>query len=555
MSKFIFVSGGVISGIGKGVTSASIAFIMKSYGYKVTMIKADPYLNVDAGTMNPLEHGETFVLEDGFETDMDIGTYERFTDENFGRKNSMTCGAVLNQVIKDERSLAFEGKWVSMDFHVPDGMVTWIKNVSEETKADITIIEIGGTVGEIANTLFLEANRVMKVKSPSDVIHVHVSYLPVPSNLGEMKTKPVQISVRLLNNAGINPDFIIARSEVGMDEFRASHLAKHCTVNEENVIDAPDVDNIYKIPVNFDEQNLGEKIVKVLGLKREKNELFTAWKSKVDSINIIKKSVKIGVVGKYFQSGKFSLKDSYVSVLEAIRHASWECGVNSEIEWFVADDFENNLDAISKIKNFPGIIIPQGWGSRGVEGKIKAVEIARTNKIPYLGLCFGMQMAVIEYARNVLGLEGANSEEVDPNTKYPVVHIMEYQKQLLEKQQYGGTVRLGAYPCEVKKGSILEELYADGIKNGNSLYNLPTVMERHRHRYEFNNEYREMLEKAGMIISGTSPDGNLVEAIELPKKVHPFFIGTQYHPELKTRFIHPHPIFVGFINQVKKLTN
>ena len=270
----------------------------------------------------------------------------------------------------------------------------------------------------------------------------------------------------------------------------------------------------------------------------------------MDSISIIKKNVKIGIVGKYFQSGKFSLKDSYVSVLEAVRHAAWECGVNAEIDWIVADNLVNDTDLVSKLKNVPGIIIPQGWGSRGVEGKIKAVEIARINKIPYLGLCFGMQMAVIEYARNVLGLKGANSEEVDPNTQYPVVHIMEDQKKLIEKQLYGGTIRLGAYPCKVKEETILESLYAEGMKQGNSLFKLPTVMERHRHRYEFNNEYREQLENAGLVVSGTSPDGNLVEAIEIPKKIHPFFVGTQYHPELKTRFIHPHPIFVGFIKEV-----
>lgn len=550
MSKYIFVSGGVISGIGKGISAASIAFILKSYGYKITMIKADPYLNVDAGTMNPLEHGETFVLEDGFETDMDIGSYERFVNESFSRPNSMTCGAILEKVIKDERSLAYEGKWVSLDYHVPDEIITWIKSVSKESKTDITIVEIGGTVGEVGNGLFLEANKIMKIQNPNDVIHVHVSYLPVPGTLGEMKSKPVQISTKLINGYGLHPDFLIARSKMGLDDVRREKLARYCFVPVENVISAHDVDCIYDVPENFEKDNLGKNILKKLGLKPKKTDLMEVWKKKTKKMRNLKKEVNIGIVGKYYKSGKFDLKDSYVSVLEAINHASWEQGVKPNIHWIVADDLTKDKKLQNKLIKMDGLVVPQGWGSRGAEGKIKAIQIAREKKLPYLGLCYGMQMAVIEYSRNVLGIKNANSEEVDSKSKNQVIHLMEEQKKLLKDGKFGGTIRLGAWPCKIEKGTLLESLY---IRYSNTLFSkLPTVMERHRHRYEFNNEYRERLEKAGLILSGKSPDGNLIEAIELSKVVHPFFVATQYHPELKTRFLEPHPIFMGFINACLK---
>jgi CTP synthase len=544
MSKYIFVSGGVISGIGKGITSASIAFLLKSQGLKITMIKADPYLNVDAGTMNPLEHGETFVLEDGFETDMDIGTYERFVNESFSRPNSMTCGAVLDQVIKDERSLAYDGKWVSLDYHVPDEIIHWIEKVAKKSKADVTVIEIGGTVGEIGNSIFLEANKIMKARYGEDVLHVHLSYLPLPPTLGEMKSKPVQISTQLLNKHGILPDFLIARSEQGIDDVRAEKLSTYCLVPKENIVSAPDVNNIYQVPVNYSKFDIGQKIIKKLNLKTKPTDMFEKWSVKMKNIREIEKELKIGVVGKYFKSGKFDLKDSYVSVLEALNHACWEQGYKANVKWFVADDLDEKK-LKEELKEMDGVIVPQGWGSRGAEGKIRAIQVIREEKIPYLGLCYGMQMAVIEYARNVLGIKGANSEEVELKTKDPVIHLMEDQKSNIENGTYGGTIRLGAWPCKVKEGSRLEEQY----KNyGNELFDsLPVVQERHRHRYEFNNEYRDRFEKAGLVLSGKSPDDMLVEAIELPKKVHPFFIGTQYHPELKTRFLAPHPLFMGFV--------
>ncbi|KKP42627.1 CTP synthase [candidate division WS6 bacterium RIFOXYD1_FULL_33_8] len=550
MPKYIFVSGGVISGIGKGISASSIAFILKSYGFKINMIKADPYLNVDAGTMNPLEHGETFVLEDGFETDMDIGSYERFVNESFSRPNSMTCGAILEKVIKDERSLAYDGKWVSLDYHVPDEIITWIRNVAKESKADITIVEIGGTVGEIGNGLFLEANKIMKIKNPNDVLHIHVSYLPVPGTLGEMKSKPVQISTQLLNSHGLHPDFLIARSESGIDDVRKEKLSRYCFVPVENIISANDVDCIYDVPINFEKENIGKNILKKLGLKPKRTTLMIDWEKKITKMKRIKRELDIGIVGKYYKSGKFDLKDSYVSVLEAINHAAWDKGFKVNIHWLVADNLCEDKKLQKDILKLDGVIVPQGWGSRGAEGKIKAIEIVRKNKIPYLGLCYGMQMAVIEYARNVLNLKDANSEEVNPLSKNQVIHLMEEQKKNLKDGKFGGTIRLGAWPCKVEKGTLLESLYS---KYSNNLFSkLPTVMERHRHRYEFNNEYRERLESKGLKISGLSPDGNLVEAVELSKKTHPYFVGVQYHPELKSRFLAPHPIFMGFIDACRK---
>ena len=546
MSKYIFVSGGVISGIGKGVSAASIAFILKSYGKKITMIKADPYLNVDAGTMNPLEHGETFVLDDGFETDMDIGTYERFTNQSFTRPNSMTCGALFESVIKRERALGYQGKWVSVDHHIPNAAVKWFKDVSKKEKSDITIIEIGGTVGEIGNGLILEANKIMKLTNPKDVIHVHVAYLPVPPMLGEMKTKPAQMSVEELNKHAIHPDFIIARSELTLDDVRIEKLSRYCFLPKEHIIPGPDVKCIYDIPINFEKFDIGKKILHELGMKCGDNPLYSKWKRKASNIKKLKKDINIGIVGKYFKSGDFDLKDSYVSVLEAINHAGWDLDVKPIIHWIIPEDLEKGRKEINKLKSMDGIIVPQGWGARGSEGKIKTIKIAREQKIPYLGLCYGMQMAVIEYGRNVMGIKDATSEEIKPKSKNKVIHLMDNQKELLKKKKYGGTIRLGSWPCELDKKSTVYEYYK---KFGNGLYStLPVVNERHRHRYEFNNNYRDMYEKAGMHLCGKSPDDTLVEAIELPKKIHPFFVGTQYHPELKSRFLEAHPLFLAFIS-------
>ena len=546
MSKYIFISGGVISGIGKGITAASLAFILKSYGKKITMIKADPYLNVDAGTMNPLEHGETFVLDDGFETDMDIGTYERFTNQSFSRPNSMTCGAVFQSVISKERALEYQGKWVSIDHHIPGAVVKWFEDVSKAEGSDITIIEVGGTVGEIGNGLILQANKMMKLKNPKDVIHVHVAYLPVPPKLGEMKTKPAQMSVEELNKHAIHPDFIVARSEQTLDTVRIDKLSRYCFIPSANVIPAPDVECIYEIPINFEKFDFGKKVLKALSLREKDSPLYLKWKKKVSKIQSLKKEINIGIVGKYYKSGDFDLKDSYVSVLEAINHSSWEFGVKANIHWIVAEDLEANPKDLQKLKEMDGIIVPQGWGCRGCEGKISAIKYVRENKIPYLGLCYGMQMAVIEYARNVLKIVDATSEEINPKGKNLVIHLMEEQKDLMKAKKYGGTIRLGSYPCVVEKQSKLFKTYK---KYGNGMFaELPNIDERHRHRYEFNNQFRELFSESDMKLVGKSPDDTLVEAVELSDKVHPFFVATQYHPELKSRFLEPHPLFLGFVN-------
>ena len=549
MSKFIFISGGVISGIGKGVSAASIAFLLKSYGKKITLLKADPYINVDAGTMSPLEHGETFVLEDGFETDMDIGTYERFTNQSFARPNSMTLGAVLESVIKKERALEYDGRWVSLDHHVPENVVQWIEEVARKDDADITIVEIGGTVGEVANGLMLAANKAMKLKNPNDVLHIHVTYLPTPPMLGEMKTKTAQISVQILNSHGIHPDYIVARSEAPIDEERLDKISKYCFLPKDNIIAAPDEDCIYNIPLNFQDQDVGKKILKSLDMKGKDISLVSTWKEKVSKIKNPKGEVNIGIVAKHFKSGNFDLKDSHVSVVEAINHACWEFSLKSNIHWIDAEDLERDERVLEEFSEIDAIIVPQGWGAESAEGRIKAIQYARENKIPFLGLCYGMQMATIEYARNVLGIEDANSEEVNPKSKNHITHLIEDQEGLVKNQEYEDAIRLGTWPCKIEKNSLTYKLYK---MYGNSLYkSLPIVNERHRHRYEFNNKYRDIFERSDLKLVGKDPKGIAVKAVELPQDIHPFFLATQYHPELKSRFLEPHPLFMGLIHAIK----
>ena len=535
-TKYIFVVGGVMSGVGKGVTTASIGAILQSRGYKVSAIKADPYINVDAGTMNPIEHGEVFVTEDGDETDQDIGNYERFLNSNIYRENYMTTGRVYQTVIQKERNLEYKGKCVQVVPHVPMEIRDRIEKAVEKTGAEIMVIEIGGTVGEYENLLFLEAARFMHFEDPGSVQFVIVSYLPIPAKVGEMKTKPTQHAVRSLNGAGIQPDFIVARSRVHIDEPRRKKLALNCNVAMDSVISAPDVESIYDVPVNFEKDGLGDMILKNLGLKPRKKDL-KEWEAMVKKSKSAKKEVYIGVVGKYFATGDFSLSDSYISVIEAIKHACTANNVKPKLDWISAEDLEKN--GVKSLKKYDGIIVPQGWGGRGREGKIKAIEFCRTNKKPYFGLCYGMQMAVIEFARNACKLKGADTEEANPNTPYPVIHIMPEQKELLAKKQYGGTIRLGGWPCKITKGTHLAKAYVK--KFGKT----DVISERHRHRYEFNNEYREILEKHGLTIAGTSPDGKIVEAVEITN--HPFFVGTQFHPEYISRPLDPHPLFVEFV--------
>ncbi|MFA6594076.1 MAG: CTP synthase [Candidatus Buchananbacteria bacterium] len=535
MSKYIFVMGGVMSGVGKGVATASIGKILAAKGFKVTALKIDPYLNVDAGTMNPVEHGEVFVTEDGDETDQDIGNYERFLDQNIYRDNYMTSGRVYQSVINRERNLEYGGKCVEAVPHVPYEVIDRINRAMEKADAEISIIEIGGTVGEFQNVLYLEAARMLKFQHPGDVAFVMVSYLPVPSKIGEMKTKPTQMAVRAINEVGIQPDFLLCRSSHPVDEPRRAKLALFCNIRPENVVSAPDVDSIYDIPVNFEKEDLGNKILKVLNLEPRQQDL-TEWRTFVDKISGITETVKIGIVGKYFESGNFILSDAYISVIESLKFAAWHNNRKPAIEWINSDLYEKEPDKLSELKAYDCLVVPGGFGSRGIEGKIKAIRFARENKIPYLGLCYGMQLATIEFARNVCGLTDAHTTEINPHTLNAVIHIIPEQAEKLANKQYGNTMRLGAYPCVLQEGSLVRDLYQAA-----------EISERHRHRYEFNLAYKQKMEEHGLVFSGMSPDGQLTEIIELPKDRHPFFVGVQFHPEFKSRPLQPHPLFFGLI--------
>jgi CTP synthase len=539
-TKYIFVVGGVMSGVGKGVTTASIGQILQARGYNVSAIKMDPYINVDAGTMNPIEHGEVFVTEDGDETDQDIGNYERFLNKNIYRENYMTTGRIYQSVIARERNLEYKGKCVQVVPHIPMEIRDRIEKAVEKTGAEIMIIEVGGTVGEYENLLFLEAARVMKLYKPKDVLFVMVSYLPVPNMIGEMKTKPTQHAVRNLQSAGIQPDFLVARSERPIDQARREKLSINCNVAIESVIAAPDAASIYDIPLNFEKDDLSARILEKFNLPKKKSN-NEAWQKMVVATKIKMPEINVGIVGKYFASGDFSLGDSYISVIEAIKHAGAYNKCKVKINWLGAEDVEKN--GTKAFKGLDGIIIPQGWGGRGAEGKIEAIKYCREKGLPYFGLCYGMQMAVIEFARNVAGLKEANSAEVNPKTPDPVIHIMPGQEKLIAEKGYGGTIRLGGWPCLLKEGSILAKAYSKFTAN-------KTVSERHRHRYEFNNDYRTRFEELGLTVAGTSPDGEIVEAIEI--KNHPFFVGVQFHPEYISRPLAPHPLFVEFINVCKK---
>jgi len=552
--KYIFVSGGVVSGLGKGITTASLAFLLKSRGFKVTPTKVDMYFNVDAGTLRPQEHGEVFVTHDGMECDEDLGHYERFVHENLRRENYITAGQVYGEVIRRERAFEYAGETVDVIPHVTDEILKRIEDSGKVNKSEIVIVEYGGTVGEYKNGIFFEAYRLLKLKHPKDVIHVHVTYLPYLANVGELKSKPAQTSVHVLNSMGIQPEILIARSEIPLDKKRLDKLALFCNIAPGRVFSVPDLNTIYDVPILFHkpQHHLASTCLNLLTLKSKKHQNFKGWQQMAEKITKkFTKELKIVMVGKYFATGEFQLADSYVSVIESLRHSGAKLGLNVKISWVDTDKIEN--DGPELLKGFDGIIVPQGWGSRGTEGKIKTVEFARVNKIPYLGLCFGMQMATIEFARNVLNFKDANTTEANPKTTHPVIHVMPDQQKYLDKHQYGGTIRLGAWGCVIKKGTKLDEAYKKYGNVENAPWNLDRdsksakgmIYERHRHRYEFNNKYKIQFEKAGLIISGTSPDGKLVEAIEL--KDHPFFVGTQYHPEYISRPLTPHPIFISFL--------
>ncbi len=538
--KYIFVAGGVMSGIGKGIASSSISRILKSKGYTVTALKIDPYINVDAGTMNPTEHGEVFVLDDGYETDQDMGNYERFLDETLPSINYMTTGRVYQEVIRKERNLEYGGKTVQVVPDVPLDVIRRIKAAGSESKADIVVIEIGGTVGDYDNILFLEAARLLKHQHPHDVANVLVSYVHSPNHIGEMKTKPTQHANRELNAAGLQADIILARATVPLDQKRKEKIATFCNVLPERVISAPDVESIYDVPLNFEKDGLGDILCDVLGLKHRPTNL-KEWEGFVAKVKNGSKKLQIAVVGKYFMSGDYVLSDVYISVIEALKHACADQNVGIKLSYLDSEEYEKDPKKLEQLRAYDGIVVPGGFGSRGVEGIVLAIEFARVNKIPYLGLCYGMQWMVIEYARNVAGLKNANTAEVNPDAPHKVIDLMVEQKDKMSRQDYGGTMRLGGYPCVLHPKTIAKEAYGAS-----------EVRERHRHRYEVNMDYIKPLSDAGLVFSGTSPDGRLMEIAELPKSVHPFMLGTQFHPEFTSRPLKPNPLFREFIKATNK---
>jgi CTP synthase len=533
--KYIFIVGGVMSGVGKGVASSSIATCLQARGLNVTAMKIDPYINVDAGTMNPTEHGEVFVLKDGLETDQDMGNYERFLNIDIPAINYMTTGSVYQSVIQKERNLEYGGKCVEVVPDVPLEVIRRIKEAGKQAKADVVQIEVGGTVGEYQGVLFLEAIRMMKSEMPDDVAVVMVSYLPVPGSIGEMKTKPTQTAVRTLNSAGVFADMIICRSPIGVDMKRKEKIAKFCNVNVEDVISAPNVASIYDVPLNFEQDDLSMRLCSRLGLKCQAKADLSAWKKFVKRSKGGRDTVKIAVVGKYFSSGDFILSDVYLSVLEAIKYSAYDLNLTPEITYLGAADFADKKN-LRQLKKFDGVLVPGGFGTTGVQGKLNVIEYVRKQGIPYFGICYGMQLMVLEYAQNVLKLKNASTQEIDPNADHLVISVQESQKNLIKEQKMGGTMRLGEYPAKLTQGTQAAKAY-----------NELTITERHRHRYEVNPAYVEALTDKGLVFSGVSPDGQLMEIAELPASDHPFFVAVQFHPELQARPLAPHKLFTAFV--------
>lgn len=524
-----------MSGVGKGVASSSIATVLQARGLKVTAMKIDPYINVDAGTMNPTEHGEVFVLKDGLETDQDMGNYERFLNTDLPSINYMTTGSVYQSVIEKERNLEYGGRNVEVVPDIPLEVIHRIKAAAQEAAADVVLIEVGGTVGEYQNVLFLEAIRMMKTEESDNVAVVMVSYLPVPGSIGEMKTKPTQTAVRALNSAGVFADVIVCRSPMGVDQKRKEKIARFCNVRVENVISAPDVPSIYDIPLNYEEDKLSERLLATLGLKAQKPADLKAWKQFVKRSHSVTEPVKIAVVGKYFNSGDFVLSDVYLSVLEAIKYSAYKLNLKPEISYLSAQDFTDKKK-LKELKKYDGVLVPGGFGTTGIEGKLNVIEYVRKQKIPYFGICYGMQLMVLEYAKNVLKLKDASTEEINPRAKDLVIGIMDEQRERIANKDMGGTMRLGQYPASLVAGSLAAKAYK-----------AKETVERHRHRYEVNPAYVTLLQEKGLRFSGTSPDGRLMEIVELPIDTHPFFVGVQFHPELTARPLAPHPLFTAFV--------
>jgi CTP synthase len=548
-TKYIFVSGGVLSGLGKGVTAASLGVLLKEQGYKVTNIKCENYLNIDSGNINPIEHGDVFLCEDGLEADLDLGSYERFLDEEVGYKNFTTMGQIYSAVIDKAKNLEFDGATVDTIPYVPLEVMSRIEKAA--TGYDIILIELGGTAGEYQNVIYYETNRIMKLENPEDVLHVHVTYFPAPPHLKELKSKPTQLSVVKLNEMGIQPDFIVGRATDEIDDKRKEKVAYYCNMKQEDVISNPDVDSIYQIPLVFHKQQFDQKVLKKLNLPYKTTSL-KSWHKLVDNIFAKKKhQAKVAIIAKYIATGDYELKDSYTSLIEALEHASWANDLDLDLVFVNAEELEKStMQAIKDLETADGIIVPIGWGERGVEGKIKAITYARKNKVPYLGLCYGMQLASIEFARNVVGLKGAHTKEVDPDTPHPIVHEIPFEEKYQRIKGDGASMRLGAYDCVLKPGTLAYKIYKKHNWFKDKKQNL--ISERHRHRFEFNNKYREALEEKGLVISGTSPDDFFVEMVELPEKNHPFFLATQAHPEYKSRPLDPHPIFIEYLKAVLK---
>lgn len=558
--KVIFVSGAVISGVGKGVATASIGRILQNYGFSVTAVKIDPYINYDAGTLRPTEHGEVWITPDGGEIDQDLGNYERFLGMDISKRNNITTGQVYKKVIDDERAGKYLGQTVQFIPHIPNEIKKRIKEAGEGF--DFVLVEIGGTVGDYENMPFLFAAKSLEIElGKQNVAHILVAYLPVPSNIGEMKTKPAQQAIRTLNESGIFPDFVLCRAPVPLDEIRKKKIETYSNIPSENILSAPDVKTIYRIPLNFEKEGMGTKLLKRFGMARRKNPDWAKWEQLCEKIENPEKKITIAMVGKYLDIGDFSLMDSYISINEALRHSGAELGVGIEIAWIDSKDFEKDTEKIKSLSEYSGVIIPGGFGSSGVEGKIKAIEFCRRKNIPFLGLCYGMQLAVVEFARSICGMNGANTTEVDPKTGYPVIDILPEQKVLLETEQYGASMRLGNYAAQLREKTSVHEIYRnlgrvkkdedsskELEKNRVGLCQKPLIIERHRHRYEVNPEFVGKLEKCGMVFSGkhVRMDGQeLMEFMEIPG--HKFFIATQSHPEFRSRIGDPAPLFLEFV--------
>jgi CTP synthase len=525
MTKYVFITGGVVSSLGKGITAASLGRLLKDRRISVSLQKIDPYLNVDAGTMNPFQHGEVFVTNDGAETDLDLGHYERFVDLNLSQRSNLTAGAVYASVIRKERHGDYLGSTVQVIPHITDEIKARIIEAGEAEKASIAIVEIGGTVGDIEGQAFLEAIRQMKTDmGAQNVIYIHVTLVPYVGPGDEGKTKPTQHSVSALRSIGIQPDILVCRCKAPLTDDMRRKISLFCDVPEIAVIDAPDVESIYEIPMLMEEQGLSRRVLERLGV-RERSVDHSEWRRVLEVVRHPAKRVKIALCGKYM-----AVRDAYLSVAEAIRHGAFGNHAMADIQWVNVEDLELSGDD-SALADVDGILVPGGFGDRGIEGKIRAIQYARENKIPFLGLCLGMQCSVIEFARNVCQLERANSSEFDPSSAHPVIDLMPDQETLEDK---GATMRLGSYPCQLLPGSLAARVY-----------DAESVTERHRHRYEVNNDYRERLAEKGMVFSGVSPDDRLVEMIELPD--HPYFIATQAHPEFRSRPNRPHPLFREFV--------